>query len=659
MTKILWFYAVVLVLAPLLGWAGRRLFQAPNVALAADPGPLIDSAPTTTGTAVAVARMHTLTVLAAGLILLPSLGFVATVVPIVLLAERAGHGPPLSPWLFVVLYLALAAIGVPLCWRVRSSARRGEPLRFEVYRDRLRLPVESLIARHVTLPLASLRSVDAPADGCLVIDTTSDTFVLPGKTFVDPASIPRLRDAIVTQVGLLPDGAEILARSKQDAEALREYAQRPAPATAAAVALCVAAFVLELVVGMGDHALFRMGANVRPLTWQGDWYRLFTANFLHVGFWHLLFNVSFISTVGGVVERAVGPGRFLVIYLSSGVAGAAVSSRIDFMSAGASTAAFGLIGALAVLQYRYGHILPAGFRLHAGRWVVLFGVNAALPFLFPNISWAGHVGGLIGGVATCGVLARSPEALAGGAAPRGVRIFGGLLVVVHLYSFLLAAGYARSSADFETEFTDAVAADPGGSPAEWNNLAWSIATSPTAPAARLKAALRLAERAAKAGGIEATDTLAQVLHRVGNDDEAIRREAQLVLQSGQDAYATQLLRFLAARRRWAKAPLVEPGVEDLPLVVGLPPTGPGGPRLAIVAPVLLPKGLVVYMVGRPGGLLELCIGAGPAGMRPATFVGRNVPQGVDFEAGYLAASECPAGRARFFAAADPAVKRLP
>lgn len=660
MTEFLWLYLAVLVLAPILGWVGRRLFRVPEITLAADPGPLIDAVPTTIGATAALARLHTVTVLAAGAVLLPALAVVLGLVPVGILAGMSGHEVPrLSLASLVALYIVLAAAGLSVSWRVRSRARRAGALQFEVYRDRLRVPTGSLLNGHLTLPLASLRSVDAPPNGCLVIDTIGDTYVLRPQTFPGPSSASRLRDAIVGQLALLPEGADVLARSRQEAEVLREYGQRAARVTSAAVASCVVVFVVEILVGLGNNALFRMGANVRPLTWGGDWYRLFTASFLHVGFWHLVFNISFISTFGGVVERTVGPARFLVIYLSSGVTGAAVGSRFDFMSAGASTAAFGLMGALAVLQYRYGHVLPAGYRLHPGRWVVLLGVNAALPFLFPNISWAGHVGGLVGGALACAVVARTPDALAGGDAPNGVRGAAALLVAAHLCSFVLAARYASSGADFETELFEALAADPGAAPAQLNNLAWSIAVDRSAPAARLRAAVRLAERAAARGGPEATDTLAQALHRVGNDDEAVRREARLVLESGKPVYATQLVRFLAARRQRGKGALAEPEVAAIEPRVVLPPSAQDPARLVIELPVPVPRTLVLYLVGHPGGLLEVCIGAGPAGAREARVVGKDVPAAGRFELGYAGTLECPAGRARFFAAADPSVSRLP
>jgi rhomboid protease GluP len=338
---------------------------------------------------------------------------------------------------------------------------------FDVYRDRVRFPAVSetlLTARRVTVPLASVRSVDVLPNGSLIVDTTSETYVLPPSSFANPSSIPRLRDTVAAQMRLLPGGAEVLARAELDAAALRELLRRPARVTMIALGLCVVAFVVELFVGHGDHALFRLGANVRSLTWHGDWHRLFTAGFLHVGFWHLLFNVSFISVFGGLVERAIGPARFLVVYLLSGVMGSSLSSVFDFMSVGASTSAFGLVGALGLMQYRYANALPAASRMRATQWFVLVGLNAALPFMFPNISWSGHVGGLVGGVLACALVAPTPEALAGHDAPGGVRAAAALLVAAQLCSFAVGADYARSDTDFEAAFRAALASDRAANP---------------------------------------------------------------------------------------------------------------------------------------------------------------------------------------------------
>ena len=79
MSDFVWLYLAVLVLAPALRWLGLRLFRTPSVSLAADPSPLIDSAPTNLGPTFALARAHTATLLAGGVVLVPVVGLVVDV----------------------------------------------------------------------------------------------------------------------------------------------------------------------------------------------------------------------------------------------------------------------------------------------------------------------------------------------------------------------------------------------------------------------------------------------------------------------------------------------------------------------------------------------------------------------------------------------------
>ncbi|CAN0455301.1 unnamed protein product, partial [Discosporangium mesarthrocarpum] len=92
-----------------------------------------------------------------------------------------------------------------------------------------------------------------------------------------------------------------------------------------------------------------------PVWWQlasaivvrGQWYRLLTPVFLHGSLAHLLVNSYSLSAVGPVVERVMGKGRFLGIYLLSGVAGNVLSCIVNptMPAVGASGAIFGMIGA--------------------------------------------------------------------------------------------------------------------------------------------------------------------------------------------------------------------------------------------------------------------------------------------------------------------------
>jgi membrane associated rhomboid family serine protease len=144
---------------------------------------------------------------------------------------------------------------------------------------------------------------------------------------------------------------------------------------------------------------------VVPGVADGQWWRLVTSMFLHFGFLHVLLNMLALMQIGPLLESALGRGRFLALYLLSGVAGSTavyVLGETVQRSAGASGAVFGLFAAAYVVERRRGSAA-------AGQYAVLLGVNLVLTFTIPNISILGHVGGLVGGALAALVLVGAPR----------------------------------------------------------------------------------------------------------------------------------------------------------------------------------------------------------------------------------------------------------
>ena len=105
--------------------------------------------------------------------------------------------------------------------------------------------------------------------------------------------------------------------------ALRLPTYRPR-VTYVMMGILVVVFVIETLAGGSEkpRVLISLGANVGPLVTTGEYWRLFTANFLHIGLLHIAFNLYALYIVGTEVEMFYGPWRFLVIYLLSGLSGA-------------------------------------------------------------------------------------------------------------------------------------------------------------------------------------------------------------------------------------------------------------------------------------------------------------------------------------------------
>jgi membrane associated rhomboid family serine protease len=123
----------------------------------------------------------------------------------------------------------------------------------------------------------------------------------------------------------------------------------------------------------------------------GEWWRLFTSGFLHIGLPHLLLNMVSLWIIGRELELVFGRARFLVLYLVSMLGGSAVVYIVSANgAAGASGAIYGLMGALAVTVIR--------LKLPLGQVLAVILLNLALSFsgLFA-ISWEAHIGGLVVG----------------------------------------------------------------------------------------------------------------------------------------------------------------------------------------------------------------------------------------------------------------------
>jgi membrane associated rhomboid family serine protease len=136
----------------------------------------------------------------------------------------------------------------------------------------------------------------------------------------------------------------------------------------------------------------------------GEWYRLVTAMFLHYGVLHLLLNSVLLWQLGRYLEAQLGPLRFSVLYLLAGLGGnvaAYLFTPQNQPAAGASTSIFGLVIAMFVVNRR--------LRLDTSALVPLLVVNLLFTFTVPNVSVAGHLGGLVAGAIVTIVLAYAPS----------------------------------------------------------------------------------------------------------------------------------------------------------------------------------------------------------------------------------------------------------
>jgi rhomboid protease GluP len=166
------------------------------------------------------------------------------------------------------------------------------------------------------------------------------------------------------------------------------------------IGILIVVFVIETLAGGSESTtvLIALGANVGPLVTSGDYWRLFTANFLHIGLLHIAFNLYALYIIGTEVEMFYGPWRFLVIYLLSGISGAIASYAFTYsISAGASTAIFGLIGTLVAFFVRNRAVFGEMSRTRLTNLIVVIAINVFYGLSVTYIDMWGHIGGFVGG----------------------------------------------------------------------------------------------------------------------------------------------------------------------------------------------------------------------------------------------------------------------
>ncbi|MGA8114589.1 MAG: rhomboid family intramembrane serine protease [Actinocatenispora sp.] len=186
--------------------------------------------------------------------------------------------------------------------------------------------------------------------------------------------------------------------------------------TISLIAANVLVYVLILVGGGAAAAIGRGNSFVAGAVTQleiqlgvlpaavagGEYWRLVTAMFVHFSILHLAMNMWVLWVLGRYLERSLGPGRFLALYVISGIGGnVAVYLFGSGLAGGASTAVFGLFAAMFFVNRRLG--------LSSSSVIVLIVINLAFTFLVPNISILGHLGGLVTGAVAGIGLAYAPR----------------------------------------------------------------------------------------------------------------------------------------------------------------------------------------------------------------------------------------------------------
>jgi rhomboid protease GluP len=174
------------------------------------------------------------------------------------------------------------------------------------------------------------------------------------------------------------------------------------------------AMVLEgVAMNPNSRQLIEWGANFGPYTMGGQPWRLLTSMFLHIGLLHIFLNMWFLWNLGEWCESLYGHWTFAAVYLTSGIGGslASVWWRPVGVSAGASGAIFGIVGALVASHY-LGEFSAPLFAVRAKLRNMLFfaGYGLIMGTFSGRTDNAAHIGGLVTGLVFGALIARvAPE----------------------------------------------------------------------------------------------------------------------------------------------------------------------------------------------------------------------------------------------------------
>jgi membrane associated rhomboid family serine protease len=221
-------------------------------------------------------------------------------------------------------------------------------------------------------------------------------------------------------------------------------------ATKALLVAIAIPFVIEVVVG-GPQALFSpsglllfdLGAMQPIAVADGQFWRLFTAMFLHAGLLHVALNAYFFWLFGRMVEASFGRTWMVLIYVVAGFLASVASyafGPVTTLAVGASGAISGVFGAFIAYNYRRRQHAMNAANLRLALTVIV--LNAVIAIGYSSIDWRAHVGGLVAGFAL-GYLADS----SGPARQRAVVRFAGVatLVVIGIALVLWRTAEIRSA----------------------------------------------------------------------------------------------------------------------------------------------------------------------------------------------------------------------
>jgi len=166
------------------------------------------------------------------------------------------------------------------------------------------------------------------------------------------------------------------------------------------------------IADMDMETLVNMGALFGPyVLHKGEWWRLFTAMFLHGGMTHILMNMFSLYIIGRGAEMYFSKGAYLSIYFFAGLIGGLASLYVhpESVGVGASGAIFGIFGALGGFFMAHREKIATEARAFMKDFSIIIGINLVIGLSIPAVDVSAHIGGLLAGFIGGFVLSKNPK----------------------------------------------------------------------------------------------------------------------------------------------------------------------------------------------------------------------------------------------------------
>lgn len=186
----------------------------------------------------------------------------------------------------------------------------------------------------------------------------------------------------------------MFTRTESFQQFLRYY-----PGVSILTAICIALYTLTSLPIFPGRDLYTLLSGVNFYIAEGEYWRLVTPIFIHVGFSHLLFNCFSLIIIGPGLEQILGTPKFILFFMLAGVLANLLTffaEPLMYAHAGASGSIYGLFGCFAYIVYfRKDLISPQ----NSQTILALIIIGVVMSFFQSSINITGHIGGLITGFA--------------------------------------------------------------------------------------------------------------------------------------------------------------------------------------------------------------------------------------------------------------------